>query len=513
MLKVGNKNSFLSEVSLLDESLLSVKIHEIEIDRENMTIKYVFISDKTISEDVKNKVLDYLERETPKVFSSIFLDIKKVVTDAELIVNAIYTFVKNNYHSVSMWFEKGDIKINELGSTVFYSISLAPDTKEYFDKNNITGVINEYLCKNFCSTFIGDTVKKKVSKTVNLGVDDLYANEIATFSARTYSVTDVVGIDEKDPPTVATYISDATDAGNYILAGTVLAVREKETKTGKPFFIFDFSDTTAKIGGLYFTKKNTIDKVREITVGQDIIIRGKMSYYGEKGLSLTIDKINLCKFPDNFVIKERPKKSAPHYFSNVLPKPATSLKVKSLFDETVDLPKEVLSKTIVSVDLETTGTNPLTDKITEIGAVKIVDGKIAEEWSALINPGIPIPERIIEITGIDDEMVADKPSISEIFGDFLCFCNGCTLLGQNIIEFDSKFLEKTANDLGYKFDKEYEDTLILARKILPQLKNHKLNTIADEFGIEFRHHRALSDAYATAEIYLELKRLESNRKK
>ncbi|MBO7186982.1 MAG: 3'-5' exoribonuclease [Clostridia bacterium] len=513
MLKIGNKSAFVSDVSMLDESLSSIKVHKIEIDRENMTIKYTFISDKTIVDTVKNKILDYLEKETPKIFKSIFLDIKKVVTDAELIVNALYAFVKNNYPSVSMWFEKSDVTVNELGATVFYTISLAPDAKEYFDKNGIISVINEHLFSNFCSTFIGDTKKKAVGKVFEENASEIYVNAIESFSARTYDVLEVVGIDEKEPPITATYIVDATDAGNYVLAGTISSIREKETKTGKPFYIIDFSDTTAKIGGLYFTKKNTIEKVKQLTVGQDIIIRGKMSYYGDKGLSLTIDKINLCKFPEDFTIKERPKKDAPCYYSFIKPEKATSLKVKSIFDMNDTLPSDVLNSTIVSVDIETTGTNALSDRITEIGAVKIENGKITEQWTTLINPQVPLSSEITNITGIDDEMLKDKPLIKDVIGDFLCFVGDAKLLGHNLIEFDAKFLSKASKDNNYKFNYEYVDTLVLARKLLPSLKNHKLNTLAEKFEIEFRHHRALSDAYATAEVFLELKKIQEKLKK
>ena len=114
------------------------------------------------------------------------------------------------------------------------------------------------------------------------------------------------------------------------------------SKTGKPFYIIDFTDTTAKMSGLYFTRSNTLDKIRDICVGCDIIVRGKLSYYGEKkDLSLTIDKISLCKFPENFVPEELPLKDAPKVYSIISPEPAKTVKISNLFDEEEILPQSI----------------------------------------------------------------------------------------------------------------------------------------------------------------------------
>ena len=513
MLEIGSSLAFIKEINALDEGLSTLKLHKIKINSENLAIRYEFISDRTINSSLKNILTEYVDSKTPNVFKTVEIDIAKIVADSELVVNEIYAFVKNHFPSVSMWFEKSDVVVEEMGMTIRYSLSLAQDAKEYFESNNVLRIINDHLFNSFCSTFIGDIKIKKLGKKFELDAHDVYISAIEDIKKRTFSVTDVIGIDEKTPPTVATYMADATEVGNVILAGTVTNIREKETKTGKPFYIIDFSDTTAKMSGLYFTRSNTLDKIRQIAVGNDIIIRGKLSFYGEKkDLSLTIDKISLCKFPENFVIEELPLKDAPKVYSIISPEPAKTVKISNLFEEEVVLPDEVLSKTYVSVDIETTGTNCFSDAITEIGAVKIENGKITEEWTTLINPCVEIPQKIVELTGIDDNMVADKPLIQDVIGDFLHFCEGAVLVGQNIIDFDAKFLEKAARDSKYKFNKEIEDTLIISRVVLPHLRRYKLNDLADHFGIEFLHHRALSDARATAEIFLELKKLENNNK-
>ena len=513
MLEIGSSLAFIKEINALDEGLSSLKLHKIKINSDNLAIRYEFISDRTINSTLKDLLIEYVNNKTPKVFKTVEIDIAKIVTDSELVVNEIYAFVKNHFPSISMWFEKSDIVVEEMGMTIRYSLSLAQDAKEYFESNSILRIINDHLFNSFCSTFVGDIKIKKLGKKFELDAHDVYISAIENIKARTFTVSEVVSIDDKTPPTVATYMADATEVGNVVLAGTVTNIKEKETKTGKPFFIFDFTDTTAKMSGLYFTRSNTVDKVREICVGDDIIIRGKLSFYGEKkDLSLTIDRISLCKFPTNFVPEELPLKDAPKVYSIVSPEPAKTVKISNLFEEETALPDEVLNKTYVSVDIETTGKNSFSDAITEIGAVKIENGKITEEWTTLINPGVEIPQNIVELTGIDDSMVADKPLIQDVIGDFLHFCDGAVLVGQNIIDFDAKFLEKAARESRYKFCKEIEDTLLISRAVLPHLRRHKLNDLADHFGIEFLHHRALSDARATAEIFLELKKLENKNK-
>ena len=509
MFKIANAEQFYGEISAIDERLSTIRLHKIKINKENLTIRYEFISDKTIDNDLKERVMDYLFRITADSFKKIEIEVYKVVADSELIVNEIFNHVQNNYRSVSIWFDKSDITVKELGAKVKYSIALASDAKEYFESNKILNILNEHLSGCFCCGFEGSLTLKDMGKEFEEDASLIYEEMSESFKQRTFEVSDVVGIDDKTPPTKATYISDVREPGNYVFAGTVSSIKEKLTKKGKPFFIIDFDDTTAKITGLCFSKDETVEKIREITVGTDIIVRGKMSYYGDKGLSLTIDKISLCKFPENFVKEELPLKNPPRVYRKVKPVPAELITVKNIFDKELVLGDDVLGKTLVCVDIETTGKNALSDAITEIGAVKIVDGKITEEWGTLINPKVQIPQDIVALTGITDEMVADKPEIAEIFGDFLYFCiDADVLVGQNIVEFDAKFLERTARDLHYKFEKTYKDTLLMARRLLPHMHKFGLKFLAEEFNIELVHHRAVNDAKATAQVFLELENIE-----
>jgi DNA polymerase-3 subunit alpha (Gram-positive type) len=168
-----------------------------------------------------------------------------------------------------------------------------------------------------------------------------------------------------------------------------------------------------------------------------------------------------------------------------------------------EMKMEYKKNNYVVFDIETTGFSAAHHKITEIGAVKIANGVITEEFHRLIDPGVPVPWRITEITGITDELLAGQPTIKEVLPLFLEFCSDCTLVAHNA-GFDMRFIRFNASEHGLKCDFEIVDTLALARRLLPYLKNHKLNTVAKHFKIEHKdHHRAIGDARATAQIFLQ----------
>ena len=169
-----------------------------------------------------------------------------------------------------------------------------------------------------------------------------------------------------------------------------------------------------------------------------------------------------------------------------------------------------LTGRFVVFDLETTGLSAENDKITEIGAVKIENGKITDRFSSFVNPQRPIPKKIVELTSITDEMVADAPKIEEILPEFLDFCKGSILVAHNA-EFDTGFIKKAVSDCDLEYGFMKLDTLILARALYPELGNHRLSTLNKHLNVPLlHHHRAVDDAKATADIFLKmLEELES----
>ncbi len=163
-----------------------------------------------------------------------------------------------------------------------------------------------------------------------------------------------------------------------------------------------------------------------------------------------------------------------------------------------------LFETYVVFDLETTGFSPVKNKIIEIGAVKIENGEITDRFSEFVNPEMPIPFRIENLTGINDSMVIGAQTVEEVLPRFLAFCEGAVMVAHNA-GFDMSFIQKNAYDLG--LDREYTvvDTVGLSRFLLPELSKYKLDNVAKALKVSLEnHHRAVDDAECTAEIFKKL---------
>ncbi|MGL4737091.1 MAG: PolC-type DNA polymerase III [Cellulosilyticaceae bacterium] len=176
--------------------------------------------------------------------------------------------------------------------------------------------------------------------------------------------------------------------------------------------------------------------------------------------------------------------------------------VDDLKEIVVGSKNQSLKERYVVFDLETTGFSPSYNKIIEIGAVKVEDGKIIDNYSVFVNPGVPIPPNIEQLTGINDRMVADAATIEAVLPEFLDFCKGCIMVAHNA-EFDMGFIATNATRCQLPCEFTVLDTVAIARILMPGLGNAKLNNIAKHLGIKLlNHHRAVDDAGATAEIFL-----------
>ena len=174
-------------------------------------------------------------------------------------------------------------------------------------------------------------------------------------------------------------------------------------------------------------------------------------------------------------------------------------------DDMVDIVKGEDSRPIdgefIVFDLETTGLSASTERITEIGAVRYKGGEILDKFNTFVNPHMSIPEKIVELTGITDEMVKDAPDENEAVRAFLEYCGEHPIFIAHNANFDIGFMKAACERCSIDFDPVYIDTVPLARALHPTLKNHKLDTVGEYLEIPpFEHHRACDDALALAQI-------------
>ena len=178
--------------------------------------------------------------------------------------------------------------------------------------------------------------------------------------------------------------------------------------------------------------------------------------------------------------------------------------VDDLKDLVVNDKGQNIDSEYVVFDIETTGLSPRFNKIIEIGAVKIKDGKIAETFSQFVNPEVPIPYSITKLTSINDSMVLDSPTIEEVLPEFFEFIGDAILVAHNA-SFDTGFIKEFALRQGHSFDYTIVDTMTLAHILIPELGKYTLDRLCKQFNVSLEnHHRACDDAYATAEIFIKM---------
>lgn len=348
------------------------------------------------------------------------------------------------------------------------------------------------------------------------------------------------------------------DTGRIVVWGDIFDIEKKVTKSGdKNIFVIDITDysgsTSVKVFG---TIKDTaiLDNLKK---GDTVVVQGDVEYDRYAGelmlIARSIGTANKVKVVD----KAEEKRVELHLHTNMsqmdavtsagdLVKraadwghPAVAItdhgvaqafpdamkaadkinkdgeKIKVIYgteayfmDDLVDSvsgkSEEPLDGTFICFDIETTGLSANRDKITEIGAVKVENGQITDTFSTFANPGMPIPAKITELTGITDAMVKDAPSQSEAVSAFLEFAGDNVLVAHNA-PFDTSFIRKACENMNREYNYTSIDTVAISRAILTDIKNCKLDTVAKYLRLgDFNHHRATDDAEMLARIFINL---------
>ncbi len=350
----------------------------------------------------------------------------------------------------------------------------------------------------------------------------------------------------------------AYDTGRATIWGDIFALEWKETKSGdKNIITFDITDYTSSITVKVFNNKNECRVLENLKKGSAVICSGDVEfdkYAGEIVLNArSISTVDKVKVGDN-----APKKRVElHLHTNMSQMDAvtdagtlvrrayefghpaiaiTDHGVAQAFPDAMNAAEDInrdenkikviygveayfmddlvdsvegnsnanLNDTFVCFDIETTGLSAKNEKITEIGAVKISNGEVVDTFSTFVNPEKPIPQRIVELTGITDAMVKDAPSQSDAVRAFLDFCGESVLVAHNA-PFDTSFIKVACKNMGVEYNYTSLDTVAICRAILPDIKNCKLDTVATYLRLgSFNHHRAVDDAQILSKIFLSL---------
>ncbi len=502
------KNScdkLLDTLKSFDSSLGDLRLKSAVYDKGLKSLEVNCVSDVAITKDGYDFIKKSLTKELP-FLSEITVNVNKSICDKDLAKKAVKKYLDDKCFSISHLISSENVLVLTANKKVVFEISVTDEIADYIERTGELNNMCEYLERHYSNDFNG-SLRRIVTESEESNVYEVQTvdyNELEDSTLRYHKVQNVLKFCDDVLYDTAIYIEDGESIlGNVYFAGEVTQKEERVTKNGKPYFVLTITDKTSTVSGRFFTAdKNKIKKLEKIDSGSIIIVRGVNENFNGQ-VSFMIKGFHLCEFPKNYVLKEKPSKKAPENYSIVFPTSTEVTKQQDFFTGELSLPTEITNGTYTVVDIETTGTDTSYDKITEIGAVKIIGGVIKEEFHSLVNPEITIPEKIVQLTGIDDELIKDSPTIDKVFPDFFKFLGDSVFVAHNI-DFDYRFLKRVGKEFGYVINNQNLDTLYLSRKILPGLKNHKLNTVCEHFGITFRHHRALADAYATAEALLEL---------
>ena len=343
-----------------------------------------------------------------------------------------------------------------------------------------------------------------------------------------------------------------------MIRGKVLSVDSREIRNEKTILMFNVTDFTDTMTVKMFLRNDQLDEVKDIKKGAFLKIKG-VTAIDKFDHELTIGSLaGVKKIPDFTVSRKdnSPRKRvelhchtkmsdmdgvtdagvlvgrayewghpaiaitdhgvvqgfpiANHYVEDHVPKDSDFKVIYGVEAYLVDDLKGVVTESrgqsldqpYVVFDIETTGFSSVKNKIIEIGAVRVEEGKIVSRFSEFVNPKVPIPFKIEQLTGINDQMVMEAPEISEVLPRFLKFSEGAVMVAHNA-DFDMSFILENCRKLEMEREFTYVDTVGLARFLLPGLNRFKLDTVAKALHIPLEnHHRSVDDAGCTAEIFV-----------
>ena len=399
----------------------------------------------------------------------------------------------------------------------------------------------DYICNiTKGSVFVEDT-KEELIKNFREEKVDIYENRKIEF----FDVVPLVG--EFVEGVKADYIKDKTSPESLIVVcGKIQSIQEKvikrkpkavnlekqesddnsveteelqeesvgaeeqieQPKYQRKLYKFALADFTGEMNCVFFSNKENQAKIEKLDVGSVIVVRGNLEadeYSG--GNTLKVKDLAYCSLPENQKEYIEYKKEKPFY-EFVEPEKIITYSQDNLlnFAEEKFAPKYLQDKTFVCYDFETTGLHYVNgDKIIEIGAVKIENGKITEKFMSFIDPEMHIPEEASAISGIVDSDVKGAPTADKVLQDFYKWTRGAIIIGYNNINFDNIFLIGQGKDARWNFDNETDDVYRWAQKYVRGAKNYRLKTIADKLGVTLDNaHRAVYDALATAEVFIKI---------
>jgi len=519
-------------------NIKNLRIIEATYNKKLQSLFITFLTDENLDASIKDEIIKLCKS---KIIDKTTVKFTRNIVDEYVIKHFIKEFLTINYKTFAMLFDfkNVDIKLNlkqnqgavregdredEAHESAISGIpahSINPTitftlTQELFEifvgtcKQPLLKYLNEQFFAEFFITekLIEDTTD--ADSILNSRLKKLYTEQKSDTDKMLFNdVCDLIGVNKSKVAIPIKHLRG--DMQDINVCGTISFFKErtfKKEKKGveveKKFYTFTLNDGTGKISVTIFATKAYQTKLIKLCDQTKVLIYGYTEIYNER-LSLRVKSLALV---GDYKLKKADVvfKAVPSDYKLVKPKKYENYTQINWFDESKDVEVDefLINNEIVVFDIETTGLNPLSEKIIEIGAVRLVKGKLVEYFSTYVNPKRPLPTKIVNLTGITDRDLVDAPTIDQVIGDFYKFCNNTILIAYNA-EFDIGFIKNESKPYNYYFDNKVLDAMDLVYKSGISVANFKLKSALASLGIENKGaHRAFNDAEATAELVIKL---------
>lgn len=501
--KFNNKYSYL-------------KVYDVEYFSSEKTCTITFMFPEavgTITDEQRKEIYSYLT-EYLALNAKLYVKYKKSFLDKPLLVKEILNFINKSYSSASAYISEDNIKTENNNCYINITVTLAKNIYDTLDDKKFEQELTDYMKSKFCADFatscvVGDEIDTSdeiYNQQLKKALDSRVVEKVPRY--KVFDPVMLVGHEFYFEPEYLTNIKK--EKQSVIVAGIVQRLEKKtfikkgKQEKEKAYYTFILNEGKASINVVYFCAKANEDKMDKLTDATGIVIKGDVRTGFSGALTLYGKAIAFCEIPEHiYEFKQEKPEELETSYKTITPERIVILEQDMLFKTAVKYSQHVYDREFVVFDVETTGLEADTCEIIEIGAVKIKNGKILEKFQTLVKPKKPITSVITDITGIDNEMVADAPIIEDVIKDFYLFSENAVLVGYNV-GFDIRFIQNAAKLVGYHFDNDVEDAMAMAREKL-RLGNYKLSTVVNALNISLvGAHRAYNDALATAKAYLKL---------
>lgn len=493
-----------------DEKYDFLKLYEVLFDKNSnlCTFTFLFPFSHQDLEAQERKEIELFIKETFSLNCNIKVKFKKSFLDEVLIRREIDQFFKSEKKSLAPYIFNENISISSSNYDIAIQIKINQDVLAMIDEQELKSQLTRCLNEKFIANFSIEILENQDSLPDEIDAPDL--QPLSSKKVERYDVEVLKKIVGGEITPKPEYIKNNTKPKlSVILFGQISNIVKKTftikkgKRAGQEKALYSFSlDDGKKIECVYFCSKTNEKVMDSLESNMSVLCVGDLNYGINGNLTYYVRKMSWAHKKE---VQQPVAEVVYDHKQVVFPEKIEITSQAFLFDDNVSYNDTVRGKTVVVFDIETTGLDSENDEITEIGAVKVVDGTITERFASFVKPTVPIPKEVQELTHITNEMVKDAPSINEVIYDFNNFCADCVLCGHNIIGFDFKFIKKAAEKAGLYFKNQIIDTLVLARSSSLRLANYKLGTIVSALGLTLEGaHRAYNDAFATAQVLLEL---------